>query len=105
MADEKSVFGQALALIPGVGGGKPAKRPPSHKQRLAAIQRSLAKLTHEVERLTAIILPKPTRTARPKPKSQRSAAATRKRSGAARKSSTAHKIGTKARKATRTRRA
>lgn len=55
MADDESIIDKAIALIPGVA---PAKRKPkpSPKVQLARLQRELAKLTRDVEKLGKLMM-------------------------------------------------
>ena len=52
---EESMLDKAMALLPGVGSTKARAKPKSHAQRLSAVQKSLAKLAKDVEKLSGII--------------------------------------------------
>lgn len=63
MADE-SILDQALALIPGVGTKRRPKTAPSPKRQLSLVQKNLAKLTKDIQKLAAMVSGKPTTATR-----------------------------------------
>ena len=52
---EESMLDKAMALIPGRSSRTARPTPKTHQQRLATVQRNLAKLARDVEKLTAMI--------------------------------------------------
>jgi len=52
---EQSIIDKAIGLIPGVGKPKRVRRQVSPQVRLAAIRKSLAALTRDVEKLSRLI--------------------------------------------------
>ena len=78
---EESILDQALGMIPGMGTKK-AQPKPSPKKQLAMIQKSLAVLTRDVEKLAALVTgksatakttPSASRKPKPPPKTKRTA--------------------------------
>jgi hypothetical protein len=56
---EEGLLDRAIGLIPGVGGARLRKRPPSIKRQVAQLQRNLLKLTEDVEGLCKLIASTP----------------------------------------------
>ena len=52
---EESIINKAIGLMPGVGRPKRAKNPAAAQTQLAALQRNLAKLSKDVEKLTRLL--------------------------------------------------
>jgi len=52
---QSSIIDTAIGFIPGIGKPKPAKRATGAQSQLAALQKSLAKLARDVEKLSRLI--------------------------------------------------
>ncbi len=52
---EESIIGKAIGLIPGVGKPRRVKKPATVQTRLVALQRNLAKLARDVEKLSSLM--------------------------------------------------
>ena len=89
MADE-SLLDQAIGMIPGMATKKTAQLKPSPQKQLAMIQKALAVLTKDVEKLAVLIAGK---TASPKT----TASASRKPTPAAKATRTARRAKPKGR--------
>jgi hypothetical protein len=52
---EEGLLDKAIGLFPGVSKRRPAKRPADAKRQLALLQKNLAKLARDVEKLGELI--------------------------------------------------